>query len=336
MSAWLSRPHLIDQTDTSFTFPNLRLEESYGDDELLSPFAHMSLQAQLGRRVSRKAIETAELPESEQISAFVSEVDLWFDELPPIFSITNPDLSLDVDHPYFAFQRQQLQAIGFMVRLNPLRTYLTNSPSAASASDAEFRDLGIESCLKLMGVAEKLFEVEYPINAKFHFVMFCIFDTAAVLCSAVVHNPGLPQTGQISNVLESAIGMLDRLSTYSRIGDMSFRFLSKLRGSIPSLSTVTGGLDHAAKRQRRHSNETTAAGSTHPTFDRPLMPVDEYPQYTMDQFINANDFGPTGPDIGGLEEVWDWAELNLDPSLESYLGQATDDPSDPHAAADGQ
>ncbi|KAH8701496.1 hypothetical protein GQ44DRAFT_778617 [Phaeosphaeriaceae sp. PMI808] len=49
MSPWLGRPNLIDQKNFTFRFPNLRLDQSTTEPNLLSSFAHMSLTANLGR-----------------------------------------------------------------------------------------------------------------------------------------------------------------------------------------------------------------------------------------------------------------------------------------------
>lgn len=57
MSAWLGRPHLIDQADYSFPLPNLRLEQDATKPNLVSPFAHISLQAELARRITPFKLE---------------------------------------------------------------------------------------------------------------------------------------------------------------------------------------------------------------------------------------------------------------------------------------
>lgn len=108
MSAWLGRPNLIDQKNLTFKFPNLRLDQSTVEPNLLSPFAHMALQAHLGRRVATvlgDAVSVHKLSAKEVLTV-EAECEKYIQELPAIFRVKDPDTSFDEQHPYFIFQRQ--------------------------------------------------------------------------------------------------------------------------------------------------------------------------------------------------------------------------------------
>jgi hypothetical protein len=171
MSAWLGRPNLIDQKNLTIKFPNLRLDQSTAEPNLLSPFAHMALQANLGRRVATamgNAQSKADLT-AKQILAIQSECEKFITDLPAIFRIKDPDTSLDEAHPYFVFQRYQMHCVIYLTMLDFLKPCLTRERrEKITDQDDEFREKGIIIALRLLKVARQLFDHEFPINAKFH------------------------------------------------------------------------------------------------------------------------------------------------------------------------
>jgi hypothetical protein len=171
MSAWLGRPNLIDQKNLTFKFPNLRLDQSTTEPNLLSPFAHMALQANLGRRVATamgNAHSKADLS-ATQVLAIQSECEKFITELPAIFRIKDPDTSLDKAHTYFVFQRYQMHCVIYLTMLDFLKPYLTRERrDQITDQDDEFREKGTVIALRLLKVARQLFDHEFPINAKFH------------------------------------------------------------------------------------------------------------------------------------------------------------------------
>ncbi|CAN9317205.1 unnamed protein product [Alternaria alternata] len=342
MSAWLGRPNLIDQKDLSFKFPNLRLDQSTTEPNLLSPFAHMALQANLGRRIATAmgtANSKADLSD-KQVLTIQSECEKLAEELPPIFRFKNTDTSFDETHPYFVFQRCQLHCVILLTQLDFLKPYLTRERQGQVAGqDDEFRKKGIDIALRLLKVARKLFDHEFPINAKFHMVVFCIFDTATLLCSAIIHDRKhtLPHREEIVDVIESSLKMLHQLSGTTKLGATSFNFLSKLVQATPELSRYPS----ICKRQRQASSSapksTPPLPAHEPTPVATMPPVasiepvaapapstvgDLHPvtisddlSFDIDQFLAQNPFGtvgdPSAVDMGGMEQIWDWQDLRL-------------------------
>lgn len=350
MSTWLGRPHLINQKDLSFTLPSLRLDSSPDDSNQLSPFAHIALQAQVGRRITPLMgdVQTVGDLSPEQVFAALDEMHNFIDELPPVFRLENPDHSLDAKHPYYIFQRHQLHVVIHMVMLDLLKPYLTRDPkNPKTARDAELRDIGVEIALRMLKVSRLLFEHEFPINAKFHLVVFSIFDTATIVCSAMIHDVdnALPRRGDIMDAIEDALDMLQQLSLTTKLGASSYWFLFKLVQAAPCLSQYAP----INKRQRtlKRAKSSTESGSeartplpeqvlpttTAPTIETgmkaptatfetepepvPNVPTTDDLSFDVDQFLAQNPFGNSSSnlDIGGMEVVFDWDELNLDWSV---------------------
>ncbi|KAF1975957.1 hypothetical protein BU23DRAFT_566161 [Bimuria novae-zelandiae CBS 107.79] len=355
MSAWLGRPHLIDQKDLSFRFPTLRLDQSTAEPNHLSPFAHIVLQAQVARRIApvTRDVQAFSDLSPEQVSTALKELRNFIDELPPIFRVENPDTSLDEKHPYYVFQRHKLHVVIYMGMLDLLKPYLTRDPKAPkSPHDAALRTEGVDIALKLLSISHLLFVHQFPINAKFHLVVFSIFDTATTLCSAMIHDVDveLLHREAIMDAVESALNMLQQLSLSTKLGASSYWFLYKLVQAAPGLS------QHGpiSKREKLTStamlprNESSASGSVEevktpppeqplPTSVPPPVPLemketapavqfDPVPvlgmattddiAFDMEQYLAQNPFGSAANlDIGGMEVVFDWDELNLDWSV---------------------
>ncbi|XPT00697.1 hypothetical protein M3J09_009847 [Ascochyta lentis] len=340
MGAWLGRPNLIDQKNLNFKLPNLRLDRSSSEPNLLSPFAHMALQASLGRRLNTVMgdAQSVDALSAEKILTAQAELDKFIDELPPIFRLKDPDTSLDAEHPYFVFQRHQLHTVVYMAKLDFMKPFLTRARDDKKTDrDDEFRRMGIDLALDLLEVARRLFDHEFPINAKFHVVVFSIFDTATILCSAIIHDHEcrLPRRDEVANAIDGSLDMLYQLSLTTKIGATSYAFLYKLVQSHPELSRGTGN----SKRMRKQSSTSihtleppplvhnTSSRDSIATLDHPpqqsatSIPVEPVPampytsdvSFDVDQFLAQNSFGSaTALDMGGMEQIWDWQDLNLD------------------------
>lgn len=93
MSMLLSRPLIINHSCSTFTLPNLHLEDSAIYPGLPSPFTHMALEAQLCRTISLKIGEVDGPFSTEQVLAYQREGEDWLSSFPLAYSITEPDTS---------------------------------------------------------------------------------------------------------------------------------------------------------------------------------------------------------------------------------------------------
>ncbi|KAF3007742.1 hypothetical protein E8E13_009959 [Curvularia kusanoi] len=348
MGAWLGRPNLIDQKNLSFKLPNLRLDQSSSNPNLLSPFAHMALQASLGRRLNiiMGDAQSVDALSADHILNIEAELDKFIDELPPIFRLHDPDTSLDAEHPYFVFQRLQLHTVLYVTKLDFLKPFLTRvRDDKKTDRDDEFRVMGINLALDVLEVARRLFDHEFPINAKFHMVVFSIFDTSTILCSAIIHDTQrrLPRRDEVVDAIASSLDRLYQLSLSTKLGASSYAFLYKLVQSHSDLSRASG----FSKRQRKlssastqtleppplvhHSSSKDSVTSSlgqcsqswqasvvpkpHalPAESAPAMPTSNDVFFDVDEFLAQNPIGSAAAlHMGGMEQIWDWDDLNLD------------------------
>ena len=346
MGAWLGRPNLIDQKNLNFKLPNLRLDQSNSNPNLLSPFAHMALQASLGRRLNTimGEAQSVDALSADEILTAEAELDKFVGELPPIFRIHEPDTSFDTEHPYFVLQRHQLHTVLYVTKLDFLKPFLTRGQDDKKTDrDDEFRRMGIDLALEVLKVARRLFDHEFPTNAKFHMVVFSIFDTSTILCSAIIHDyeHHLSRRDEVVDAIDGSLDMLHQLSPTTKLGASSYAFLYKLVQSHPDLSRDTGN----AKRVRKQSSASTHALEPPPLVHRsssrvsitrsghppqapamtpalpqtsismepaPMMPLLHDSSFDVDQFLAQNPLGSaTSLDMGGMEQIWDWEDLNL-------------------------
>jgi hypothetical protein len=141
----------------------------------------MALQADLGRRIATTlggARSTNSLSAS-QILAIESEFELFIGQLPEIFKVERPDTSYDEEYPHIVFQRRQLHCVIFATRLDLMKPFLTRDrEDKMTEKDDTFREMGVGIALRLLHMAQGLFDHEFPINTKFHLVIFAIFDVS--------------------------------------------------------------------------------------------------------------------------------------------------------------
>jgi hypothetical protein len=346
MGAWLGRPNLIDQKNLDFKLPNLRLDSSSSEPNLLSPFAHMALQASLGRRLNTIMgdAQSVDALSADEIIAIQAELDKFVGELPPVFRLHDPDTSLDVEHPYFVFQRHQLHTVLYVTKLDFFKPFLTRARDDKKTDrDDDFRAMGIDLALDVLTVARRLFDHEFPINAKFHMVVFSIFDTSTILCSAIIHDRDsrLPRRDEVTNAIDGSLDMLHQLSMSTKLGASSFAFLYKLVQSHPELwsgadnskrarklsSTSLHTLEppplvhHSSSRDSVNSSVGPQAPGVAASLPLTSVPIDHTPavpimndfSFDVDEFLAQNPLGSAnGLDMGGMEQIWDWENLNLD------------------------
>jgi hypothetical protein len=276
----------------------------------------------------------------EQVLAYEREVEDWFSSFPPAYSITEPDTSWDKEHPYIVLQRRQLHATAYMIKLGPLKPYITKIVNGITPEiDQAFQSIGVDCCLKLMEASQRIFDLIFPISAKFHLVIFCIFDTAAILCSALIHDKArsLPQRHQVVKAIETALTMLEQFSLITNTGAMSYKIISTLVAGLPLSSQERQVLSSIPPlRQPEHPNQplpetmvasdsfsdSTSSNTNMTTF--PSTEITEPAAYTYTPTVGNWHFpqDPTfqstslsdldGIDFGELSQVWDWENLNLD------------------------
>lgn len=333
MSTLLSRPLIINDSACSFELPNMRLENPDIRAELPSPITHMALQCQLGRAISKIPGVAAGILSPAHADTIQQETEKWFASFPPAYGTADPDLQWEKEYRYVALQRCQLHVVGYMTMLCPLKQYLTRSmDSNMSDTERSLRERAIDCSLKLMDASRRLFECIFPATADFHFAIFLIFDTAAFLCSAIIHdnNRSLPQRGKVVEAIGLGAGMMERLRQLTRNGAICYAILSKLVANL-SLSSEEriafqssfpddSGIRPESSEAQNYSGisspdniSTSNAVSSLEMFptgtDTPSLlnlPVAE-----MEQFQTTDPSDLANMDVGELGQIWDWGTLDL-------------------------
>lgn len=217
---------LIDRTDCDIGLPSLKLE-GYAP----SPLLHMKLQSELITQLANRFGRPRDVTSVQDVQEYQRIIEAWMRALPPTYGFDDADKSADVQRPWIVLHRHYLHTMSYSMLLDPIRAYLAKYMSTASPPrELAIRSDGVDYSLKLMGALYGFFDHVYPRDAKFHFVLFCIFDTAAVLCSALMHDEdgSIPRHGEILGAIDGAVAMLKRLNTVTKTAKTSYDVLLRV------------------------------------------------------------------------------------------------------------
>ncbi|KAI1067158.1 hypothetical protein LB506_003849 [Fusarium annulatum] len=242
MSALLSRPLMIDRTCCKVGLPELTLEGTTP-----SPLLHLKLQSELIRKLFNRFGSTKNVVESADIQEYQKMLEDWMEKFPPIFDLNNPDYGQDVICPWIPLHRHYIHTMGYSMILDPFRVRLATSIDAKTATNAEvqIRSDGIDYALKLMITLRGFFNYVWPRDAKFHFVIFSIFDTAALYSSILVHDKdgSAPRCEEMLDSFDMALDMVKHLRTVTPNFQLYYKILRRLRlkarGKVHKVPEVT-------------------------------------------------------------------------------------------------
>lgn len=314
----------------------MQLESHATEDGPPSPVTHIAVQVELGRIMSKAPATMGGICstfDNAQAESLKSDIDGWFASLPPAYQETNPDTQWDNQHLYVSLQRQQLHAIGYMTMLLPFKSYLTRTfDSQSTEADRARRVTAIDVTLHLLEVSKLLFDHVYPLNAKFHLVTFLLFDTAAFLCSAMIHDKDrtLPRRDNIVQAIGLARTLMGKRVPITKTAAICYPVLSRLARSlsksanqaasiadveseIPKMEAGQFGpspeLDALAYENSLSSQSMSSLDSMAnelflpASFDLPVPGMETPPVMGVGDFTNL--------DVGQFDQIWDWQNLDL-------------------------
>ncbi|KAL5356866.1 fungal-specific transcription factor domain-containing protein [Aspergillus floccosus] len=336
MSLLLSRPFIINSNYCSFELPNLRLESPECEEGLPSPITPLALECQLGQMITKIPGVMGGILSPSQAVAIQQETERWFASLPSIFSLTNPDTRWDTAHNYILVQRSTLHVIGYMVMLLPLKQCLTKTVDTDAISiERSLQPMAVDCALKLLEVSRQHLSYLPPRNLNFHFAPFLIFDSAAFLCSAILHDPSrrLFQRDRVIEGIGLALESLGQSSRHSNTSALCYRILIKLSNSMalsPGEKSKAGytSPEHSTEKPRAPPNNQptessinilemdTSVHASRP-FGTAMLGMDNFNAFATPD-AGALDTGMAGLadiphlDLGELSQIWDWDNLDLD------------------------
>ena len=243
MSALLARPRIVYGTG-GIVLPDLSLEASHATPGLPSPFAHISLQAELVQRLSPTFRALHDGMSLDSITAFRQTVQAWMDGLPEAYSTNNADTEWDDDFWYVDWQRRNLHVIGYLTMFHPLKAAFVMGTRTVLASDG-LSAMAIECSSLLISASENLFKLIFPNYVDYHFTFFCVFEPAILLCSILENDHvDLPRRGLAIASVQSSLMMLETLKPVSKDGTALHAALAGLadrltlspKGKAPQLS----------------------------------------------------------------------------------------------------
>ncbi|KAL4754989.1 hypothetical protein BDW72DRAFT_200365 [Aspergillus terricola var. indicus] len=327
MSLLLSRPFIINSNCCVFDWPDLWLETDDSRPGTSSPITHMVLQCQLGLSISKLPGAMSGVLSPTQAMTVQEEAGKWFESFPAAYSLSSPDTRWDETHHFVKLQRFQLHVIGLMVMLMPLKQTLTKHISTESPSiEKGLQITAVEIALKLLKSCDDLLKHILPLNAKFHFAPFLMFDTAALLCSAVIHDRvgALPQRGRILEVISETLVHLGKLSERAKTGMICYTALNKLVACLPQGSIVAAPANSTAPQSSLNVFQTLPDTLSLQPLEYATSTASEKEAYSQGLDRMPLDFLSSGPtdertaltnlyqvDLGELGDIWHWENLEI-------------------------
>ena len=265
MSTLLARPLLIDRNDVTAELPSLAMEHYP-----TSPLMHMKLQSELVQIVFKKFGSPKALDSPEKALAYKDVLQTWMDGFPPAYAFVNTDIHQEVIYPWIALHRHYVHTIALSMTLGPLRTYMAKHLTRASPPvELEAREEGITYALRLMGAVHSFFDYVWNRDTTFHFVPFCIFDTAALLTSVLLHDKdhSISRRTEVLHAIDMALFTLRKLTFVTSTAKTPYGILRRLAMKLPGKGR---GLPHlhvkkdANKRVKREAPPSSRSGGSSP------------------------------------------------------------------------
>jgi hypothetical protein len=334
----LSRPFIIAQSQC--TLPSVNLEFDHSCPDVPSPITQIRLQYELFETIFKVLPLNNEPLSCETALAVKERIDAWFQSLPVVFRAGNPDQKFDNTHKFLVRHRLQTLCMGYAMLLTVVRPYMTRNEAPSSPSEiqisAQLRCTAVDTTLVLMDISKSLFDMFIPNSPKYHIVVFVPFDSAALMCSALIRDveKTLPRRRELLQAIGTAISMISIMKTMTKTGSIAWNVLSILvpklklteseefivdpEGSIlkrrktakrAALSNQSGKgyIQTQTQKPSPSSEMTNSSDGIIPDFEWQLDPGQAL------EFIPAGEF-----DLSVLEPVWGWDDINFsldDPEL---------------------
>jgi hypothetical protein len=338
MSSLFNRPSII-QDKSPIPLPNPRLDLPARNADIPSPIVAKIFECQLAMQLSELLAINYATPGQSNLSTMLTSVENWMASLPPAFSIHDSDNRWDAEYPRLVFQRCQLHCAGYMTLLMLLKPYLAPpSPSIQATRNneedtetARLTAYAIDTGLNLMSACKDFFTVSFPDKVKYYMVSFCPFDTAALLCSVLLHGKerAIPRRLEVVEAIGKALYISHRLRGLTKMGQTTWGILVKLVSHLELQPAEKKMLDEAGRYGEltqitelpviNNSTDNMRDPAGEPGFDSAPFVIHAEPtginrtltEGEMDDAFAIHDFTPD-MELGVLDGVWDWEGLFFD------------------------
>ncbi|KAG6054373.1 hypothetical protein E4U32_006940 [Claviceps aff. humidiphila group G2b] len=259
ISSGLSRPKIIDRADCDADLPELTLE-----GHIVSPLLHMKMQSQLTRQLASRFSAPKNIIAPAEVREYKVIIEEWVGQFPPEYAFENPDTSKDQKCPWLFAHRFYVYTMACLLILNPIRHYMVKKYTLESPEEElMIRKVGIWYSLKLMKTLRLWVDKVYNRDGRLHFIIFSIFDTAAMLCTAVLKDTEhmIANRDEILPAIGDAVDMLKKLNMISKTSKTSYDILERLVRRLPT-AVPRNDSGRQFKRPKTKSKSPSTASAT--------------------------------------------------------------------------
>ncbi|KIL95978.1 hypothetical protein FAVG1_00717 [Fusarium avenaceum] len=230
----LGRPTIIDHSDINVEPPSLALE-----DFSPSPLLHMKLQSELVTQLAQRWGAPKNITSANDIQEYKATLEQWIGRFPAVYDVDNPDTSKDMKYSWIVYHRFYLHTMAYLMILNPMRSFMAQVYTKNSSEEVlAVRNDAIKYSLKNLETTNQWANHASHRDGRFHFIIFSLFDTAAVLSTAIIkdHDDTIPRKDEIIDSVDNSIKLLKRLKLLSKTAKTSYDILVKMAYKMPRKS----------------------------------------------------------------------------------------------------
>lgn len=196
----------------------------------------MKMQSGLTRQLALRFSAPKNIISPAEVQEYKVIIEKWVDGFPPEYAFDHPDTSKDQKCAWLFAHRFYVYTMACLLILNPIRHYMVKQYTWDSPVDElNIRSVGVWYSLKLMKTLRLWVDKIYNRDGRLHFIIFSIFDTAAILCTAILKDTEGTITDR-QDVLASigdAVDMLKKLNAISKTSKTSYDILERLVRRLP-------------------------------------------------------------------------------------------------------
>ena len=212
----------------------------------------MKMQSALTRKLALRFSAPKNIITPEEVNEYKVIIEDWMDQFPPEYAFDNPDTSKDQKCSWIFAHRFYVYTMACLLILNPIRHYMVKAYTWESPVDElNVRDIGVWYSVKLMKTLRLWVNKVYNRDGRLHFIIFSIFDTAAILCTAIVKDADrtIANRDEVLSAIGDAVDMLKKLNTISKTSKTSYDILERLVRRLPE-PVPRQDLENQAKRMK--------------------------------------------------------------------------------------